>query len=366
MKRKNKVLIIAVAFIIGGLTFTNAQEYSSKYYLSFWGAAGYANLLYDPIFKTPDVKLINQIGGMGGLLGIGFEYQYKNFIITTGAEFDFKRSYYKFNSYDLQAGEIIDDGTGLPVDINDIKNGNIVGKPIIIDGMVDSDGDPFVMEYNFSKYSEVYNFGYVNIPLLMGAKFKNGIYFLAGGKFGINVIGFASESATFSGTGIYPQFMDVFGNMPQHNYGNDYKITGNNPFKLDYNITASLEIGKIMFFNSKETRWHYRLAVFADYGVGAYFGMNPNPKDGKNVLTNVVTDGSFIGIPQLSVANPNLIEPTQLQLNSLLTSTAAINNKFHPLLVGVKFTLLFDLGNKEPCNCLEDWNSKWQKRNRIK
>jgi hypothetical protein len=40
----------------------------------------------------------------------------------------------------------------------------------------------------------------------------------------------------------------------------------------------------------------------------------------------------------------------------------AVGQSINPLLVGVNITLLFDLGNKEDCNCIPVYNSKWKKQ----
>jgi hypothetical protein len=347
IQKRNLIRILLTLVLLFNALYSNAQIYDNKYYLKAWGALGYASLLHSGI------KEYQPMGGAGALLGLGFEYQHRRFLLSIGGEFDFKNSTSRFKKMVMDAGEIVIDET--------------TGKPTVIGGFIDTDGgpvdnplygEPFVMRYKFKRYNDIYNIGYVNFPLQFGAKFNNGIYFLAGGKFGLFMFGSASTKAKFDTEGIYPQFSEPFKNMPEHYFGNNYKSKGKNDILFNYNIAATLEVGKIMFFNKKKTRFHYRIAGFVDYGI-----LNVSPTDGGNVLIDVVPTGDFIMPP---VSRDGSVSVLQLVHNSVLTSKTAINKAVNPFLIGVKLTLLFDLGNKEPCNCLEDWSSKWQKRNRMR
>ncbi|MDR3326591.1 MAG: hypothetical protein LBT04_00390 [Prevotellaceae bacterium] len=344
MNQKTKFIGVSliVAFSFFSVSSSYAQ-YLNKYYLSFWGAVGYANLLHADI-GSAELGLPNiykSIGGPGGLLGLGFEFQHRKFLLSVGAEFDFKNSTHKIDRLRVELGEIVIGANGKHY-VN-VEQG----------GMIDKEGDPFVMRYDFDKYRDNYSIGYVNIPLMMGARFQS-IYFLAGGKFGLNVLGFANTKSVISSAGgIYPHLIE----MPPNYYGGG-KTSSKQDISLNYSVVASLEIGKIMFFNKNKTRFHYRIAAFADYGV-----LNVNPIGGKNVRTDVIPNGEFVSAPYAPDGSANVLN---LQHNSIFTSIRAIDKAVNPLLVGIKFTLLFDLGNKEPCNCLEDYNSKWQRKNRMR
>ncbi len=352
MNRTTNIFILAIAIFLSSSLSMVGQ--ANKYYLKVWGAVGYSNLIHDKIGNTNE-SLAKPMGGIGGLTGLGFEYHHKRFLFSIGGEFDYKNSYENFMPFILQVGTIVDSQNN-PLSFYDIPNLPDNERPVIKDGtgMSDTDGEKFAMQYKFKEYSEFYQIGYVNVPLQFGMKYSTGLYFLAGGKFGLNIWGKADTKAKFTTRGFYPQAMYPFQDMPQHDFSS-YKSGNSNPVKLNYNIIASVEVGKMKFFYTKRTRFHYRIAAFADYGVGAYFGMNPLPSAGDNLLTNVVSNGDFIGVPGINVADKNLTEVSIIQNNSILTSTQAIDKKLFPLLVGIKFTLLFDLGNKEPCNCIEDF-----------
>ncbi|MDR0829062.1 MAG: hypothetical protein LBN95_02995 [Prevotellaceae bacterium] len=364
---KTLIKIAMVALLIINSLAAQGQAYNNKYYLSFWGAGGYASILHR------EIPYVQAQGGPGALLGVGFEYNHNRFVITFGAEFDWKNSTSKYLEHSIYVGKIYDSATGnLMINADGSPNPNLpaIGKPVLAGGFKDSedpDGAPgfpdkFVMKYKFDKAKDVYNVGYVNIPLLMGAKFDNGFYFLLGGKFGLNMFAKAVSSTTdYATTAIYPEFIDEFGNMFEYSLASGISATDKTTFRLGYNIAASAEIGKTYFFN-KKSRWQYRLALFADYGL-----LNVNLP---NNVSYINTDGNFIGIQP-----GGDIDPKDVRLNSILTSYQAYNQQLdangdlqpmlnsprsvNPLLVGIKFTLLFDLGNKEPCNCLPEYKSKW-------
>ena len=363
MKRQNKLLFLVIVFIVScGYT---AHSQVQKYYLDVWGALGYANLIHEKIGEGSE-NLVQPLGGVGGLFGLGFEYHYKRFMMNIGVEADFKNSTHKFKPFIAQVGTIVD-GNGNPIQFEDIDKLPPGNTPSVKagTGMIDSDGDHFAMRYEFQSYRDVYNIGYVNVPLMLGSKFRNGMYFLAGGKFGINIFGYAKTKAQYSTYGLYPQYVNPIQDTGNHLY-DDFKTGTNNPISLNFNVAATLEIGKIFFFYKKKTRWHYRISGFADYGIGSFFGMSPIPSGGKNVLTNVVSNGSFLGVPGVNIADKNHTDVSVIKSNSILTSSQFVDKGLFPLLVGVKVRLLFDLGNKEPCNCLEDYPSKWRKMNKIK
>ena len=358
MKNKGKFLrLAAVCALMLCLVPLNAQkQYDNKYYISLWGAAGYANLMHGNFAVKDIIPKTSAVGGGGGLFGVGFEYNHKNFILTFGAEFDYKLSTTKFKSNYKRDIDFLDK-YGAPEDLNyDFRMtvGDIVkeadGTPIVSGGMIDTEGDPFVMHYLFTKYTETYHSMYVNVPLLMGAQFASGFYFLMGGKVGLHMGTTSSVNSAYKTRGSYPQFFDDFGKyvMTDHYFADTYTSPSTkNPIpnknKLDFglNVAASLEMGKVII--PRKGIAHYRIAAFADYGV-----LNIH-KD--------VSAGEAIIIPPDGTEFANI---TTLRHNSLLASNWALKKAVNPLLVGVKFTILLDLGNKVPCVCLPEYKSKWQ------
>jgi hypothetical protein len=218
MENKGKFFrVAAVCALMLCFLPLNAQtsgRFDNKYYMSAWGALGYANLLHGN-FAVPNlVPKTSAVGGVGGLLGVGFEYNHKRFILTFGAEFDYKLSNTLLKSntgneyFNMDVGQLIDSGTGLPVGpIGGANNPPLVGKPVVSGGMIDTEGDPFIMHYNFNKYIDTYHSMYVNIPLLMGAQFANRFYFLMGGKVGLHIQTTGYVNTAYTTLSILSKFM---------------------------------------------------------------------------------------------------------------------------------------------------------------
>lgn len=324
MENKRNFFRIAAVFALIlcflPLKAQKAQRYDNKYYMSLWGALGYANLLHNVPGTTP-------LGGVGGLFGAGFEYNHKRFILTFGAEFDYKNTTTRIKDFYPEYKTGLHHELGEVIMIND--------KPVAY-GVLDTEGDPFVMLFDFSKYKENYHTMYVNFPLLMGGQFKT-FYFLAGGKFGLF---FGRESYTktsYRTAGDYAKFIDIFENMPDH-FFNDYTSKRKNDVKFGFNVVASMEMGKV--FYPRKSKVHYRLAAFADYGV-----LNIHKNNILGPLVKFKPDMAHV-----------------VELTSSLSAERSRDKHVNPLLVGVKFTVLFDLGNKEPCQCIPEYKSKWKQK----
>jgi len=331
------------------LNAQNSGQFDNKYYMSAWGALGYANLLHGNFASPTIIPKTTAAGGVGGLLGVGFEYNYKKFILTFGAEFDYKLSNTVLTSNNHKGG--------FRMDIGEIVMDPVTGKPIVVGGMWDTEFFPnapypsqFVMRYDFNKYVDTYHSMYVNVPLLMGAQFANRFYFLMGGKVGLHIKTIGSVNTAYKTSGIYPEFIHPLENMRDHFFwdytSRDRQLNGrsnllNSNIDFGLNVVASLEMGKVIV--PRKGKVHYRIAGFADYGV-------------LNIHKNY-TYGEAITPPNAPGENPAL-----LQYNPVLASNWAIGKTVNPLLVGVKFTVLLDLGNKEPCVCIEPLKTKWQGR----
>jgi hypothetical protein len=302
-----KTLVVTVLILVAvGVT-------AQKHYVKVWGGVGYANFLTNAENLTP-------WGGGGGLLGLGYEIALNRFLLSIGGELDFKTTFIRRDPFKIELD------------------------------MIDTEGDPLVYTYDFShdKYRENYNIGYVNVPLMFGAQFSNKMYFLLGGKFGMCMFGNAILKSHVKTSGKDPTLIDPFVNMPEH-FFTDLDLKGSNPVSLDFTITASMEIGKIIYPMKKRSRIHYRIAAFADYGIK---NINPEPaKDSRNIITIPVDDRN-----QADVLN--------VQMNSTFTSVLMKDRLINPLLVGAKFTVLFDLGEKEPCHCLPEYRSRWNRKRR--
>lgn len=272
------------------------------HYLTFSGALGYANVLQN-------VPYTNSRGGAGGLLGFSYERHNGNFVYSLGAEFDYKLVNIARNDFN------------------------------VVVGMIDTEGDYLNYTYHFTDFGDQYQIAYVNIPLMFGYS-NDKIYFLVGGKFGINAFNKYRVTSHLRTTGRYLFAMEDFTDMPDH-FFTDVDLDNSANFNLDYSLIGSAEYGYNLPQGNTDSKMRFRVGVFADYGF-------------KNIRFNKKyhegdADGNVIILPTAAGSNP-----LDVTLNSLMTaSEVSYQHNFNPLLVGIKLTVLFELPMNESCKCLQ-------------
>lgn len=303
--RRSTLSATAVAVLTLTLLIWSPARAQVNNYLMAWGAVGYSSFIHNVPYTTP-------LGGGGGLLGFGYELNYKKFIMNFGAEFDFKNSTTLRNKFQMDVD------------------------------MHDTEGEEFVFTYHVTKFRDHYNVGYVNVPLCFGARGQR-FYFLAGAKVGFNLFAFASTRANIHTTGTYPWSIVPFENMPDHFWTDKKLATTGQKFNMNMNVVGTAEFGWNFYPAKKKAKHYYRIGIFADYGV-----LNVHINDDR---------GNVVGIP------PAGKNPLDLQLNSLFTSNQCIDKDVNPLLVGVKFTILLQVGEHHPCNCYQPYRTRWAKQN---
>lgn len=208
--------------------------------------------------------------------------------------------------------------------------------------------------YQFSDRRDAYATINAQIPLLLGGNW-NRFYFLAGAKLDISCATWTMQQSNLTTAAEYidengkPIFKDLMTGVPtQQYYGpKDKKVLANNGrTTLNMGVDASVEIGVRMGyirsangFDVPTSHTQYRLAVFADYGILDCHKPQKNqlleaPKTYTPQIPNSMTDG--------------------LKMNDIL-STKDIATGVNNLLVGVKFTILFELVPAPKCvTCEKD------------
>ena len=119
--------------------------------------------------------------------------------------------------------------------------------------------------YNFTKFHDVYSIGYLNIPIFFGGKI-NSVYFLVGGKVGINLFGSSTTSSHLKTTATYPWAIDEFQNMPDH-FLLDKELSNSYPITFNLSVMASAEIGYVFPKSKAKSPFSQRLGLFVDYGL---------------------------------------------------------------------------------------------------
>lgn len=291
--------------------------------IGVWGQVGYSAIFPKSFDFNADANLgftPHAVGGVGGGAGIGYQLRYKRFLFTTGAEFQM---------------------------YNSLTNIDPFSRTF--------DMTPYAtMHYTYA-YSDMrdrWSAGYIQIPLLFGMELADW-YWQVGGKIGVNVLG-SSEISSLLSTSIQDdELIDDLHNMYTHALVSDYNVPPTvQTVRWGINGALAAEVGMSL------DRWlqptikrgkkptpaqrfaqnmHYRIALFAEYGV-------LNIQSPANIPTDADNDApaDFRTVLSQSLAQPaDLYE--QVAYTSALSTTSARNAYLSPLLVGVKISMYYEL-----------------------
>jgi len=337
--RKHALTLILSLFIVSSAV---AQQQRPRHYLGGWLFTGYSAMFHN-------IENTSLIGGGGVGIGGGYQLRKGAFLFNTGLEFEFINSATKVKGLDGQT-------------------------PIL-----DTECDSAMFHYQFYRFRDIQNYGIVNVPILFGAQFpagKTNIYFLAGGKVGMAVLGTYSTSGSMKTWGVYNRYIDPFEDMINHYYHEKHSFKNLVDKNAGYtnksalgmlNVMASFELGMELNpyifkvkkdaakkgqrpakpaprvkgakqqpeFKKEEPR--IRIALFADYGV---LNINKNiPKGGEALIKPNRGEDWFGPDGEIKKALP-----TQ---NLLATTGAFLPNgkpkSVNPFMVGIKGTVFFDV-----------------------
>ena len=278
--------------------------------LAMWGGVGYSGLV-----NSYDRSTSRFIGGGGGLVGVGYEWHYKKFMLKLGPEFRI------FSSQDN-----VSFGAENPFQVV----GTDPASQYVLPGQI--------KYYDFANFRETQAVGQIMLPIMAGAQFVEDtpvpIYFLAGAKIGYTVLHNYTQRSSLT-TSIHdrsaydPSWVDVrdLGTTP-------YTAKGKNGLGFDVALSAEVGVNLNTYFgeewnaenNDRKYPWHFRAALFIDYGLP---------------LTKLGTSTPMVA------ANETSIQTTSLHTSRYASS--AVNS----LLVGAKFTALLQLSRpkqKKPQN----------------
>lgn len=245
--------------------------------------------------------------------------------------------------YDLQAGHFLFD-TGVGITGGQTRFSVPDWSHTFAD-QTDSEGDMFDYVCQVNKRTDAYSNIALKVPLLLGGQWGR-FYALAGVKFGFNAFTKADMTASLSTYGQYFQYVngqkvymfDRFFDEPPYTdeFFADRELKSSEKTAFNVNLDASVEIGARLGFMTDHTGFdvpkskvQYRLAVFADYGVlDMHKAQSNNAVDVNS--QNIGGDGSALLMHDI-LSTENV--------------ASAVNN----LLVGIKFTVLFELPQTKGC-----------------
>lgn len=224
----------------------------------------------------------------------------------------------------------------------------------------DLDGDmTFDYVYEVNDRHDQYTNIAAQVPLLIGFHYSR-FYMLAGAKLGMNVWTKTHSTALLTTYGRYGQF-DEFRSMPEYQFFDDLPIIGGVRTTLKMDIDLSFEIGgrlglvtSAVGYDVPKRQVEYRLAGFVDYGLvdihyhrdqlalGTY---NPANHDQILPIEGNLSYNSGTTVPVYNTTS--MVD--NLVMNDIMSTSgfaASVNN----LVVGLKFTVLFQL--PEPGQCV--------------
>ena len=292
--------------------------------LGVWGQVGYSAILptgfgYDAATQTGLQP--NALGGVGGGAGLGYQLRYRRFLFTTGVEWQMYNSATHFTPF--------------------AQSFSMAPYPS--------------MQYSYS-YSDVHDkwqAGYVQLPLLFGMELENW-YWQAGAKVGLNVLGYSKMTGSLT-TSIHDnELIGDFHDMYTHALVSDYAVASERQtVQFGLNAALAAEIGlsldrwtrptvragrKLTAAQQFAMGMHYRLALFAEYGV-------LNIQSSGNVPATA-TDLPADFAPAMGVQEKAADLYEKVGYGSTLATTSARNARLNPLLVGVKLSIYYELPRK--------------------
>lgn len=308
-----KCFLYGVSVILVGLAAIT-DVYAGQYYkpiqnrIGYWVEAGANSWL----MQKSELK--NSIGaGMG--VGFVYEMQRENFILNIGIGANAL-----YNPVKLQ------DKTCTLYQQDDLD-------PLYNGGA----GEKLDYMYYMRERKDQYVNMSIQIPVLFG--FKSDRFFLLGGlKLGY-MLNLQTYCKTLIDTKGYNTIIGTMENMPMYQFYTDREKSDKTRCSFKPDMALSLELGgylgdviKGTGYNRFRKKQHYRLSVFADYGLTAINRMS--------LVEPVVT-------PERYVAPSTYDMVDAASLHDVISSNGA--GKVNNLFVGIKFTALFDLPEPREC-----------------
>lgn len=280
--------------------------------IGVWGYAGYSSLFQNVGSNDFTAK---SIGGAGGGVGIGYQMQYKHFLLNTGLEYEHYNSLTRFYGANDEAFT---------------KTFKMMPYPSMD------------YTYRFDDFSDKSAVGYLQLPVLAGGEWGRW-YFLAGPKLGLNVLGQSSTSAYMTTSIVDNELIVPLTDMMNHALvNNQFEQGRKEKMSYGFDLTLAAEFGiyldewihkKTDDKKKERTFWdnlRYRVGIFADYGV-----LNIQSK--KNVV-----DGR-----ELPVLFNDPKQPLDVSMVPMLSIERAQSVRVNPFMVGVKLAIFYELPRKQ-------------------
>ncbi|MCR4664931.1 MAG: hypothetical protein K5660_06150 [Paludibacteraceae bacterium] len=190
----------------------------------------------------------------------------------------------------------------------------------------DTQGKTITMRYNVRNYSETEKLLALQVPLLVGFVSDKGFYLGGGLRFGWTVFSGIDASLLYSTEGIYSQYDQAMGEMPNHSFGT-YDATVHGTSRSHFICSFAFELGadiwrSSLYGSGRTGSQAVQLGVYADLGLNSPYYPNTSP------------EGQFL--------QPNPTNAQLLTTESLLTLQTD-KTLCLPVHAGIKLTYLFQI-----------------------
>ena len=291
--------------------------------LGVWGQFGYSSLFQNFGSQSGAAFAGQSKGWLGGGAGLGYQLRYKRMLFTTGLEYE------HYNSL-----------TGITA-----PDGSVLTRTF---GLQPYEAT-MTYTYAFPRMTDRWTAAYVQLPVLFGGEW-DAVYFLAGPKVGLNVIGRSQNNALLTTSASDAELSGPLGDMFTHALVTEspYEMS---PAKLQFglNLALAAEVGlnldRWISYEPKQDKGgkkqkentflknlHYRVGLFAEYGI-------------LNIQSAQNAAGAANDMPAVFLSDP--ANPLKLPLTSALQTSAAGQVAVNPFLVGVKASIWYELPRKQ-------------------
>jgi len=327
------VLLLAVLF-----SSTVEARVSVSNYLGAYVDAGEWSLLPKNSSYKPSLGVA---GGAGFLyeLRLGEMYSSTRFLLDIGVG-----AQYGFTSYKQSSSSVVELGT-----LNPAENPS---EPV----QYDLNGDKFVYVYDIQNRHDQYQNLAVQVPLMVGFQHRK-FYMLAGAKLDANLYTKAFTTANLSTYGRYEE-VDDMRNQPEYQFFENIPLKKDTSARFEtINVNVSVEIGGRIGLLAEGTGYDVpkqsvecRIAGFVDYGIKDIRRRTSSDLDGFSVKKGLKYDTDPTS-PSYVYKSTSMVD--NLGVNDIMVTkgfASIVNN----LVIGIKFTVLFQMPEKGKCVICQD------------
>lgn len=222
------------------------------------------------------------------------------------------------------------------------------GKTLTV---LDLNNEPFDYRYEVRNRIDRYTSVAIQVPVLVGFQYHR-FYMLAGVKINTHIFTKSFVSSDITTYGRYTNIPDLR-NMPDYQFFDHAEKSGDAKTSLKLDVNASLELGgrlglvtEASGYDVPKRKVELRLAGFIDFGITDIHAHESN--------LAFTTDKTYDTNPSsLDYVYQSTSMLDNLQVNEIM-STENFAESVNNLMVGLKFTVLFQLPEEKRCVLCQD------------